>query len=119
MNDETQIAETAAPAPAAEKVAPAPKDTKNGVTRPKLGTKTGRVWEIADYLSAQAQRPALREEVLASGEAEGLTKGTIATQYARWTRYYDVTKDARKSARDAMKPPTPAEEAPVTETAAE
>ena len=43
----------AAPRPSRRDKTPPAKDTQNGVTRPKTGTKTGHVWDIADILSAQ------------------------------------------------------------------
>ena len=55
-----------APAAAAPEAPPKPpKVVQNGVTRPAAGTKTARVWEIADEISAAAGRAALREEVMA------------------------------------------------------
>lgn len=115
-------AETAA-AKAAEKPEPvtrAKQPEANGVVRPTPGTKTGRVWEIADAISADAKRPALREEVMETAKNEGINPGTIATQYARWTAFYGVTKEVRKGARDALKPApvaatAPVETAPATE----
>lgn len=75
MTDETQ----AAPQPA--------KDAKNGVTRPKSGTKTGRVWEIADAQSANRGKPALRKDVIAECVSEQINEATAATQYGRWRKY--------------------------------
>lgn len=79
------------------------KDIRNGVTRPKEGTKTGHVWAKADAISTAEGRPALREEVMAACTADGINKGTIATQYARWTEYHGVSKADRKAARDKVK----------------
>lgn len=88
----------------AEKPAKPKQPEQNGVTRPAPGTKTATVWDIADRISAANQRPALREEVMSAGEAEGLNRGTIATQYARWTEFHAVTKEARAGVRQALKP---------------
>lgn len=96
-----------APAPAAEAETKAPKprnEVQNDVSKPAAGTKTGRVWEIADAISAAAKRPALREEVMRQALDEGINKGTVATQYGRWTQFYGVTKDARAAARESLKP---------------
>ena len=92
-------------APAAERVK---QPNQNGVTRPAPGTKTAQVWDIADAISTENKRPALREEVMAKGTEAGLNRGTIATQYARWTEFHGVTKEARAAARESTKPATPA-----------
>ena len=63
------------------------KDTKNGVTRPGSGTKTGRIWEIADTMSAELQAPAGRKVVLEAAEKEEINSATAATQYGRWRKY--------------------------------
>lgn len=105
MNDtvETPVAEE-------PKAAKPRNESQNGVSKPAAGTKTGRVWEIADAISAKLQRPALREEVMKACEDEGINRGTIATQYARWTQFYGVSKEDRQAAREAAKPPKPAKE---------
>lgn len=72
----------------------APKDEKNGIVRPKAGTKTGRVWEIADKLSADSGEPVARKAVLDAAMAEGINAATAATQYGRWRRYYGLGKEA-------------------------
>lgn len=79
---QTATAETAAPAP--EK---APKIQQNDVTRPKVGTKTARIWEIADAKSAEAGKPAKRKDVLDAANAEGINVATAATQYGRWRKF--------------------------------
>ena len=113
----TEGAPAAPPAAAPAPAAPAkPKlEQRNGVSRPAAGSKTAQVWDIADKISAEAKRPALREEVMSAGEKAGLNRGTIATQYARWTEFFGVTKEQRSAAREAAKPatPAPAEPAPV------
>ena len=95
------MAETATVAaqatPVAQPVAPAmPK--QNGVTRPKPGTKTGRVWEIADALSAQAGAPAPRKSVIAQGVAEGINPATLATQYGKWRRFHGLAREVHAPA---------------------
>jgi len=108
----TQEAQT----PAAEtKPAKEPKPkmpAANGVTMPGDGTKTRRVWEIADAISVAAGRPALRDEVMEQGLAENLSKGTLATQYGKWCTYYGVDKAAKAEVRKSMKAPA-AEAAPA------
>ena len=63
------------------------KDTQNGITRPKTGTKTGTVWEIADTLSQVAGSPAGRKRVLARADDVDINPATAATQYGRWRKY--------------------------------
>ena len=77
---------TAPVAPVVDKV----RDHMNGVTRPAAGTKTGRVWEIADTESNKAGAPVARSVVMAIGRAEGLNDATIATQYGHWRRYNGI-----------------------------
>lgn len=82
--------------PKAEKPKKEPKapkverEKKNGVTRPAAGTKTGRVWEIADKLSAEKKAPAERADVLKEGEAEGINPATVTTQYGQWRRFHGL-----------------------------
>lgn len=63
------------------------KDTKNGITRPKEGTKTGRVWAISDALSAELKKPVGRKAVIDAATAEEINPSTAATQYGRWRKY--------------------------------
>lgn len=96
MNDETT-------APAAEAKPKAPKIVllqQNGVSRPREGSKTARVWEIADVISSTNKAPAKRGDVMAAGLAEALSKGTIATQYGKWCAYNGV-KPADKKVPEA------------------
>ena len=74
-------------APAVEK---APKISQNGVIRPKAGTKTARVWEIADELSAAKGGPAKRADVITKGQGEELNIATAATQYGRWRKFHGL-----------------------------
>ena len=94
----------AAKAPA---VAPAPKQPQqNGITRPRDGTLTCRVWEICDSLSASTKESAKRADVMKQGEAEGLNSSTVATQFGRWRKFhglgrYAATAEATSEATDA------------------
>lgn len=63
---------------------------QNDVTRPGPGTATGRVWEIADELSADIGEPAVRGDVLKVAESEGLNPATAATQYGRWRKFHGL-----------------------------
>lgn len=97
-----------APSAAAQKEAKAPKPAKepkaprealpeqNGVTRPAAGTKTGKVWDIADALSKKHGRPATRGEVMEVAKAQDVNEATVATQYQRWRTFNGVEKAAPK-----------------------
>lgn len=111
----TEEAQTTAAAAKPVKEAKPKMPAANGVTMPGDGTKTRRVWEIADAVSSAAGRPALRDEVMEKGLAENLSKGTVATQYGKWCTYYGVDKatkaDIRKQEKAAAEPaaePAPA-----------
>jgi hypothetical protein len=67
---------------------------QNGVTRPKPGTVTGRVWEIADEVSKAAGVAAVRKGVIAKGRAEGINEATLSTQYGHWRRFHGFSKAA-------------------------
>lgn len=76
---------------------------QNGETQPAAGTKTRRVWDIADEISASKERPALRDEVMSQCESEKINKGTAATQYGRWTRFHGLSRDDLNKIRSAEK----------------
>jgi hypothetical protein len=69
------------------KEAKAEKIVQNGITRPKVGTKTGRVFEIADAISEEAGAPAKRKAVIDTALAEDINAATAATQYGRWRKF--------------------------------
>lgn len=79
--------------PAKEPKAPREKnERKNGVVRPKAGTKTGSVWETADKITAKNKTTATRAEVLGvCSEANGYNQAMAATQYGRWRRFNGIT----------------------------
>lgn len=94
MTTENQTPEAEAPAkaPKVERV------KQNGFTRPLPGTKTGLVWDIADRISAEKKRPALRDEVIEAYKAEqaDARNGTVSTQYSRWCGFNGVQDVLRK-----------------------
>lgn len=55
-----------------------------GRPRPAPGTRTGRVWEIADQISRESGSLAARREVLERVAAEGGNLATANTQYQYW-----------------------------------
>ncbi|MCK9234962.1 MAG: hypothetical protein M0P09_01445 [Acholeplasmataceae bacterium] len=83
---------------ATEKPAPAPKDERNGVTRPAGGV-TRLVWEIADEISAKKGAPAERKEVTEIAEAQSINIGTIHTQFGRWRKYYGLVTPKEERAK--------------------
>ncbi len=85
MNQATETQTTATPTAAV-----APKDIANGVTRPKLGSLTARVWTICDELSAAANAPAERAKVIEQATAEGINAATVATQHGKWRKYHGL-----------------------------
>lgn len=71
--------------------------SQNGIVRPKAGTATGRVWEVADQLSAKANAPAPRKDVLEVTKSEGINEATAATQYGRWCCFNGLSKQKEKA----------------------
>lgn len=74
---------------------------KNGVKQPRDGSKTRAVWALADEISRAKKSPALRGEVMEAGLANGLSKGTVATQYGKWCTFHGVTPADKKVAEPA------------------
>jgi hypothetical protein len=70
--------------------APAAKIAQNGVTRPKDGTTTGRVWAISDEISKKNGAPADRKTVIEQVVAEGINASTGATQYGKWRKFHGL-----------------------------
>lgn len=64
------------------------KDRPVVYSRPRPGTKTGRVWEVADEITRESGRRASRREVLDRIEAEEGNRDTANTQYQRWKSSY-------------------------------
>jgi hypothetical protein len=103
-------ANTKTPATEASETAVAPAEiqkqpTQNGVSRPRGGTATGRVWEIADELSAAAGTAIGRADVLRAFEAEGGNSATGATQYGRWRKFHGLSRAQRVESAEAVDAP--------------
>ena len=64
-----------------------PRIVQNGISRPNLNTRTGRVWAIADKISGELGKPAPRKQVIDTAIAEGINPATAATQYGRWRKF--------------------------------
>lgn len=99
--------EPKAPKPPKVKAEKPPKDEQNGVVRPSKGV-TKNIWDIADKLSAELNRPPTREEVIiaCTSPEHGINFATASTQYARWRHYYglkgvlaDPIKQAERDAK--------------------
>ena len=59
-------------------------------SRPRPGTRTGRVWEVADELTQEKGRRASRREVVERIVAENGNPATANTQYQHWKSSYEV-----------------------------
>src|SRR5260370_11445023 len=66
---------------------------QNGVTRPRAGTITGRVWEIADEVSKAFGNHDVRKEVIAKGLAAGINAATLQTQISEWRRFQGLGRN--------------------------
>ena len=63
--------------------------TSSPYVKPAEGTKTGRIWEIADRISRESGRLAQRKQVIDAFVAEGGNANTASTQYAYWKLSFD------------------------------
>ena len=86
---------------------------QHGVTRPRPDGACGKVWAIADYLSAQKQAPVAISELIVQTQAAGLNDATTRTQYARWKTFNGVFHAVPKPAAVTAVPPA----APVAQAA--
>lgn len=94
-----------APTPAAPAAPAVPaRDKQNGIARPIAGSLTGRLWDIADQVSAELKAPAPRKKVIERylAEVPGANVATANTQYARWVVYWGVA-DKLKAAREGTR----------------
>ena len=127
-NKTSEAGNTTEQAPATEAPAAVARIQQNGITRPKEGTTTGRVWAIADEISAQTQKPAERGAVVEQGVSEKINASTCATQYGKWRKFHGLTGENApgRSAKPAAEatpeapaaPAAPVAEAPVAEAPA-
>jgi hypothetical protein len=116
---EPVVAETApveatpTPTPADAKAEKPEKIKKNGLIRP-TGALTGKVWDIADALTAAKGRPALRKEVWTKYQeevGERAQESTSYTQYSKWVKYNgfnEQIKNIRTGAPEANPAPAAA-----------
>ena len=59
------------------------------INPPSSGTRTGRVWEIADAITLEKGRRAQRHEVVERYVAENGNRNTAGTEYQRWKSHRD------------------------------
>jgi bifunctional DNA-binding transcriptional regulator/antitoxin component of YhaV-PrlF toxin-antitoxin module len=74
------------------------------VRRPTRGSKTGRVWAVADEITKQAGRPATRAEVISQILAEGGNAGTASTQYNDWKKQFPQLAEQTQSPQAPLGP---------------
>ena len=55
--------------------------------RPRAGTATGQVWDIADEITREKGRCAELSEVIERSSAKGGNRNTASTQYYRWKQH--------------------------------
>jgi len=97
---------------------------QNGITRPGPGTSTGKVWDIADKISAKLKAPAPRADVLKEAEASGINAATASTQYGKWRKFNGLKaepkakKEAKPKAEKAAAKPKAEPKAKATGKAA-
>lgn len=74
------------------------------INRPKAGTATGKVWEIADSLVRQGDNGAViptRQTVISCCIRQGIMKGTAQVQYGNWLKSYRMANGLETSAIDS------------------
>ena len=64
---------------------------QNGIRRPGPDGLCGRVWGLADELSASLGQPVPIANLLEAGGAQGLNPSNIRTEYARWKKFHGLT----------------------------
>ena len=76
--------------PRAAPIPRAPRDPSVAVSNdaPKQGSKTGRVWEIAEEIYVAQPKPAdfkvMRKLIVDACEAEGINTSTASVQFSKW-----------------------------------
>ena len=68
--------------------------------RPRPGTRTGRVWEVADEITRETGRRAARREVVERIVTESGNPGTANTQYQYWKASYEASNAPAASDED-------------------
>ena len=71
--------------------------------RPRAGTRTGRVWEVADEITRDSGRRASRREVVERIAAEDGNPATANTQYQHWKTSYEASAGHPPAPQDALR----------------
>lgn len=69
----------------APKAPVAPKDQRNGITRPGVGTACRAIWDLLDQLKADGKE--LTFATLRAGIDPKVADATVRTQRQRWNHY--------------------------------
>lgn len=64
---------------------------QNGVRRPGPDGLCGKVWGLADTLSAEMGQAVPIANLLKAGEEQGLNASNIRTEYARWKKFHGLS----------------------------
>lgn len=64
---------------------------QNGVRRPGPDGLCGKVWGLADTLSAEMGQAVPIANLLKAGEEQGLNPSNIRTEYARWKKFHGLS----------------------------
>ncbi len=64
---------------------------QNGIRRPGPDGLCGKVWTLADTLSASLGQAVPIANLLEAGVAQGLNPSNIRTEYARWKKFHGLT----------------------------
>ena len=71
-------------------------------SRPRPGTRTGRVWEVADAITREKGHRASRREVVDRIAAENGNRATASTQYQHWKTSYEASFEESSAADEDM-----------------
>lgn len=80
---------------AAPKKVPAPqvstdREVKNGIMRPKIDSKAGQLWSIADEISKKTGAPAVRRNVVEEAVKRGLSKAGSGSDFQTWRQFHGL-----------------------------
>jgi hypothetical protein len=78
---------------------------KNGLTRPAAGTTTGKIWDLADKLSADNNgTPVAIGTLRQHPDMRQVNDHTLKTQFARWRTYHGIKGRAPAQPEPAPQP---------------